>query len=253
MKNENEWVTGNVTLSIDGRPLEMQMTVPAAAVKPQRMLPIFQKMTDAFVGMGIEESGEPVSCRAGCGACCRQAVPIAEIEAYRIAEIVAALPDERRTEVESRFEAAVAQLSGAGWLSRLDACASAGHDERHAVVLEYFGFGIACPFLVDESCSIHSDRPLACREYLVSSPAENCANPTAESVRMIPIPIKTAAVVRQIGQRRQLAGVDFIPLVLALKWVENKTDEFPEKTGERWMADFFGFLTRKDVPTGPGA
>jgi hypothetical protein len=70
---------------------------------------------------------------------------------------------------------------------------------------------------------------------------------------MIPIPIKTAAVVRQIGQRRQLAGVDFIPLVLALKWVENKTDEFPEKTGERWMADFFGFLTRKDVPTGPGA
>jgi Fe-S-cluster containining protein len=34
-----------------------------------------------------------------------------------------------------------------------------------------------CPFLEDESCSIHPDRPLVCREYLVTSPAELCAGP----------------------------------------------------------------------------
>ncbi len=41
----------------------------------------------------------------------------------------------------------------------------------------YFHLGIACPFLEDESCSIHADRPISCREYLVTSPAVNCADP----------------------------------------------------------------------------
>jgi hypothetical protein len=34
---------------------------------------------------------------------------------------------------------------------------------------------VACPFLEDEACSIHADRPLSCREYLVTSPPELCA------------------------------------------------------------------------------
>ena len=40
--------------------------------------------------------------------------------------------------------------------------------------LEYFKPQIPCPFLEDESCSIYAERPFVCREYLVTSPAENC-------------------------------------------------------------------------------
>jgi hypothetical protein len=35
--------------------------------------------------------------------------------------------------------------------------------------VRYFLQGVACPFLEAESCGIHPDRPLACREYLVTS------------------------------------------------------------------------------------
>ena len=35
---------------------------------------------------------------------------------------------------------------------------------------EYFQLGIPCPFLEEESCSIYHDRPITCREYLVTSP-----------------------------------------------------------------------------------
>ena len=62
------------------------MTVPAKPVKPMRMLPIFQAMASSFVDTSIEEieaQGKKISCKAGCGACCRQAVPLAEIEAYQ--------------------------------------------------------------------------------------------------------------------------------------------------------------------------
>ena len=51
---------------------------------------------------------------------------------------------------------------------------------------------------------------------------------------------KAAATLRHIGDSRNLnAIVNFLPLILALKWTETHADEFPEKTGERWMADFF--------------
>jgi hypothetical protein len=37
-------------------------------------------------------------------------------------------------------------------------------------------------------------------------------------------------------------------MVLALKWAENNAENFPEKTGEQWMADFFVNLTKSEIP-----
>src|SRR5690349_6337406 len=101
-----EWVTGEVVLKVAGEPLKMQMTVPATPVKPHRMLPVFQKMTDSFVEMGALAAGtqgKTISCRAGCGACCRQPVPLMEMQIYHIAEVVEAMPEPRRTEIKKRF------------------------------------------------------------------------------------------------------------------------------------------------------
>ena len=102
MNNEEEWVTGTMNLTVHGEPIEMQMTVPAKPVKPTRMLPIFQMMTNSFLKISVdatERQGDSISCQAGCGACCRQAVPLAEIEAYQIAELVEHLPEPRRSTI----------------------------------------------------------------------------------------------------------------------------------------------------------
>ncbi|MDH3494026.1 MAG: hypothetical protein OEM82_10780, partial [Acidobacteriota bacterium] len=79
MKEIDEWVTGKVTISIGGAPVDMQMTVPATPVTVRRMLPVFRQMTNSFVGIGVgaaEADGKSISCKAGCGACCRQPVPV---------------------------------------------------------------------------------------------------------------------------------------------------------------------------------
>jgi Fe-S-cluster containining protein len=252
MENDSEWITGQIKISVNGIPLEMQMTVPAKAVKPQRMLPIFQQMSNSFVEMGIsavENSGGKISCQKGCSACCRQPIPLAEIEAYQIAGLVENLPEPRRTEIKRRFDAAGRHFQEIGWFEKLDKCAYLSKEEREKVILEYFDENVACPFLEDSVCSIYEERPLACREYLVTSPAENCAHPSPETVQMIELQIKSAATLRQIGDSRNLnAIVNFLPLILALKWTEMHADEFPEKTGERWMADFFQKLTNSQIP-----
>lgn len=252
MENE-DWVTGNVRIKIGGQPLDLQMTVPAKPVKPQRMLPIFRQMTDAFVGMSeqvVKGAGGVISCRKGCAACCRQAIPLSEIEAYQITEMVEAMPEPSRTEIKKRFETAWHHFADIGWFERLDETFKLPPEKRNNIVVEYFNEKIDCPFLEDECCSIHQMRPLACREYMVTSPAENCSHLSAETVRMVELPVKTSDTVRKISNSAELnsATANFVPLVLALEWAKRKSDEFPEKTGEKWMADFFRNLTQSEIP-----
>ena len=67
----------------------------------------------------VEAKGREISCKKGCGACCSQPVPVAEIEAYQIAELVENLPEPRRTEVKERFDKAFAHFAEIGWFEKL--------------------------------------------------------------------------------------------------------------------------------------
>jgi len=249
--NNEEWVTGNVTLTVGGEPFNLQMTVPAQLTKPQRMLPVFQKLTDSFVALSetaAVELGEKISCQKGCGACCRQLIPLAEIEAYKIAELVEAMPEPQRGAVKMRFEKAWRHFLENGWLKRLDEWSRFSKEDNEELTTEYFHENVPCPFLEDEICSIHAERPLICREYLVTSPAENCLQPTAETIKRIGILIKPADIVGEVTNSKNLSGsVNFVPLILALEWVKTHADEFPEKTGEQWMAAFFNNMTANET------
>lgn len=254
----DEWITGNVTLNIGGVPVDMEMTVPAIPVKPHRMLPVFQQMANSFVDTGVgvvEAEGKKISCKAGCGACCRQPVPIAEIEVYQIAELVESMPEPRRSKIKKKFADGVAHFKKIGWFDEmnkhyrqekpLDSRKTA--KEAMSVVLSYFREGVPCPFLEDESCSIHLNRPVACREYLVTTPAVNCSTPSAETVNVVDLIIKPSKPLKTLGLTGRMKEAGLLTLIRALDLAETYPENFPEKTGERWMADFFNNLTKGDV------
>lgn len=258
MKND-EWITGNVTLAIKGVPVEMEMTVPATPIKPHRMLPIFQKMTNSFVDMSVQamnEIGEEISCKAGCGACCSQAVPIAEVEVYQIAELVENMPEPRRTEIKKRFADAVGHFESIGWFERIRKVANQKMPDNPEYVptelidaaMEYFNQGIPCPFLENGSCSIHENRPLSCREYLVTSPAEFCSKPTAENIKKVPLLVRPSKSLPQVGITGNFSGLGVLPLIRALDLAEKIPEQFPEKSGDKWMADFFAHLIKHEIP-----
>jgi len=260
MENE-EWVTGNVVLRIGGHPVEMQLTVPAAPVKPQRMLPIFQQMSSAVVNLSadsVEAEGGKISCKAGCGACCRQAVPISEVEAYQLADLVEAMPEPRRSVIKKRFDDALKHFISIRWFDELTDLQDMAFEnvpgfspqKYTETITSYMHEDIPCPFLEDESCSIHPNRPLVCREYLVTSPAENCKAPTAETIRRVPIILKPSRAMLKVGQTKNTEGISSLMLIEALNFVERHPDEFDEKTGEQWAADFFGQLTQTEIKAG---
>ncbi len=96
-------------LTIGAERVRASVDVPAAPVPARPLLPFFQGTAHQVIDSAVREArkrGETVSCRAGCGACCRQIVPVSEIEAHHLKELVDAMPEPRRTTVRARFEEA---------------------------------------------------------------------------------------------------------------------------------------------------
>ncbi len=211
----------SMSLRLGGEVLDAVLDVPAGPARIDDLVPALQALDDALVHQATrqaERAGRRVSCRAGCGACCRQLVPVSEVEARRLAQLVRGLPAAERAEVEARFARALDALASNGLLDRLrQPEALTDREERRRVGLEYFARGVACPFLVNESCSIHPDRPLACREYLVTSPAERCARPAPGIIDQVPMPTQLSQALMRFGGAAEPAPPRWLPLVLALE------------------------------------
>lgn len=248
---KDEWITGQLKLSVDDMLFEMQLTIQANPVKPQRMLPVFQQITNLYVECGVaavKSEGKAISCKKGCGACCRHFVAVTEVEAYDIAEIVEKMPEPRRGEVKERFKQSLAHFTEIGWMEKFENCAEPESNETLEVLKSYFKEGIPCPFLVEESCSIYEERPLTCREHLVTNPPENCAQPTRENMDVVRIPVHPMANILDLGQEKPINGLNVVPLVASLKWADTKPNNFPEKTGQEWITDFLQRVTKGEIP-----
>lgn len=211
-----------VELGLPGGRVRVEADVPMGEVPMEALLPAFRAAADAIVGHAAARSaadGAPVSCAKGCGACCRQLVPVGPAEARRIAALVEGLPEPRRTEVRRRFADALARLEAAGLLDVLRGGVTWESARARDLGIAYFRAGAACPFLEDESCSIYEERPIACREYLVTSPAACCSAPTPETVRTVHLPaIVWAAVAREEMGVPDAEPAPSLPLVLAPGW-----------------------------------
>ena len=244
-----ETATAEVALAVGGRRLQAKLTVPAGPTRRAELLPIARSLCGTVVEVGVEDAereGQSVSCKKGCGACCRQMVPIAEAEAREIAALVESFPEPRRTEIKRRFEDAVERLRAAGMLDAMRGRNGWPPEEVERIGLDYFRLGIPCPFLEDESCSIHPDRPLACREYLVTSPAEYCAQQEPGKVKGVPIPADVSHAVRAAD--RGSSAVGWVPLLLSLDWAEAHPEPPVTQTGPALVQQVFAKLTGQTPP-----
>jgi len=109
----------------DRLPAELRMSNLSKRAKIMRIYAVADQLS---------EIREPhVACKKGCSHCCHMTVMLTSTEALRLGEAIGRAPARLPPEARAR---------------RADAFA-----------------GIACPFLVDEACSIYKNRPLSCRTH----------------------------------------------------------------------------------------
>ena len=253
--DDGDSVTASIKLTSPGWDMEFKLTVPAGPTTLKELLPLAQLLSDAVVNatvQEVEQLGATISCCKGCGACCRQLVPIAEVEARHIAELVGSMPEPRQSQVRARFAEALRRLAEAGLLDKLHEPERWHREGATEFGLQYFRLGIPCPFLEDESCSIHPDRPLKCREFLVTSPAVHCQNPTAATVKTVPLPLRLSPALAEFQVVESAPHlIRWVPLVLALEWGATHPNPSADRTGPDLLGQLMRNLTGKEPPATP--
>lgn len=227
-----------IRLALPGRRVEVSHPAPSGPARLDELLPFMYAVDDAAIAVAVgqaRKSGATVSCAKGCSACCkRQPVPVTPAEAHGLARRVQALPQPRRARVEQRFADAAEQLRAVGLFDTFmrDTPIDNPAQARDAATA-YMALGLACPFLEDDACSIHAQRPFVCRQYLVSSPPTLCADPLQQPVAVLDIPVRPASAMLAVTPPAGGKPASTVPLVLALAYAARHADEPPRSDDAR--------------------
>jgi hypothetical protein len=124
-----------------------------------------------------------------------------------------------------------------GILEQIKSIGSLTEADRQPLGMKYFGLGIACPFLEDESCSIYEHRPMRCREYLVTSPPENCAHPTSDTVKMVELKGAPSLSLYKIGEGAGGGEPEFVVMTVMQDWA-GPTTSGPSVTAPKILQSF---------------
>jgi len=190
------------------------------------LVPTACALTDALVAAAIrseEQAGRTISCRAGCGVCCRYMVPLSPPEALHLMDVIESLAPSRRGDVLAKFDEIVAALEQHDMVAEL--LDPPPTDEPVLpIARRYFELRLACPFLAGESCSVHNQRPVACRHYNVTSPPPACSRPYEPGVERVPMPLPLSAPLARLTAELTGQPPCLIPLTLVPRWVGQHAD-----------------------------
>lgn len=206
--------------------------IPTGFVPVTAIVPLMRRLGEETQALEVArsiDSQKVVSCVKGCAACCRMLVPLSIPEALALREWVNSLESEERQRIRSRVDQTKAVLTSRGLWQQLAAwCESIeppNDEQAEALNREYYSLQIACPFLEHECCSIYEQRPAACRELLVSSPPELCADVIKNPIEPISVPVRMSTVLGLLWQELTVTPATLIPLPLALDWAEGHQHE----------------------------
>ncbi len=221
-----EHVTREVVVGTDSGAMRGTVAVRKGPMRLRGLVDTALALTEALARRAdqlVVLQGKSISCQAGCGACCRQLVPIAPPEAFFLMDVLESLPAEQAAAVRDRYVEIGRVLEDAAMIDEmLDPPATL--EPVLPIAQRYFELQQACPFLVNESCGIHPRRPVACRDYSVTSPAERCADPYGGAIDKVPMPLPLSVPLARVtaavtGEKPQL-----LPLSLVPRWCAAHSD-----------------------------
>jgi Fe-S-cluster containining protein len=194
--------------------------VPTSVVPVTAILPLMRSLGEEVQALEltrVRQTGHTVSCQKGCAACCRMLVPISAPEAFALANRIDRLDQPERDRLLTKLDLAQQQLAQAGILTQLSALAESSDSPSDEAIeplnKAYYALRMPCPFLDNEACSIYEDRPAACRELAVTSPATDCQDMTSRTIRPVPVAVRISTTLSLLwgGPDGNGAAIDSTP------------------------------------------
>jgi Fe-S-cluster containining protein len=221
-----------VALNTPAGRLTTAIDVPTGLIPITAIVPVTRRLGEEAAELEIHqarEAGLTISCQMGCAACCRMLVPLSAPEAFALREYVEQLPTDRRTQLRQRISTTKDRLKREAVWDRLNDVAEASRpmpdEELDPINRAYYALRIPCPYLEDEMCSIYEARPAACRELLVTSPAELCQDLVQNPVTPLPVSMRIGSILGLVWGTLTGSPPRLIPLPMALEWAERHEEE----------------------------
>ncbi|MSQ78035.1 MAG: YkgJ family cysteine cluster protein [Nitrospiraceae bacterium] len=222
----------NLSIKTPAGPVTTTVEISTGFVPVTQIVPLMRKLGEQAESLEQQRavaSGQKISCAKGCAACCRMLVPVSAPEAFALRDMVAALSENRRQVIRRALADTTARLEQAGLLSQLRHVAETDRaitdDAMEPINRAYYALKLPCPYLENEACSIYEDRPAACRELLVTSPADWCQDMVNKPIRALPVPLRVSTILGMLWSDLTGSPPRLIPLPLALDWADRHAAE----------------------------
>jgi len=188
----------------------------------------------------LNESGQIVPCCKGCSACCEYLIPLSIPEVFRLHEELLTMPVDRG----GRYLAACLEKAetilgkGSGEFGAKEQV-KYGQFQKEQLSQWYSGLKIACPFLSDGICSLYSQRPMACREHIITGSAFFCSNNVADEPAVFRMPVSVLDCLGQLAADLEQSEIEAVMLPLALPWVRDNLDRYYRNWPALTMVEHF--------------
>ena len=238
-----------LTLDVLGGPLYFEAKINHEFARLSDIVPVARAFSSRIAQSVIdasEQAGEPITCHKGCSACCSYLVPLSIPEAFRLRQEVLCLPAAQREAIlQSSIDSAMQILDRK--LARKITDELPQTDERIAanrISRWYAGLRLVCPFLSGGLCEWYAQRPLACREHVVSGPASLCAGSWSDMQHVVETPVSGLEALAELTGELENSCIEAIMLPFALAWAEDNIERSERTWPTRQMVErFFEILS----------
>ncbi len=153
---------------------------------PDHQVAAVHRYTDKLISLIRDSSacqGRPVTCSAGCCACCSEPVYADKVE---VAHALSGLAPGELDRVKERTAQWAVKTGQSGLL-----------EQDLPNVHLWRALRAVCPFLENNRCMVYQNRPAACREHLAVGPPANCGSAELRTTQKF---LRSDALEREIAR-----------------------------------------------------
>lgn len=223
-------------LTVEGKTIPFAINVTAENATLADIVPAARKLSSKIaiaVRERITENNQSVPCQKGCSACCSSLIPLSVPEVFRLSEEFLAMPSERSNHLLRNCIATAEKiLSKAKRTACMESFSKNAKTGTSQINKWYGDLKLACPFLCENLCVLYEERPLACREHIVTGSSDSCQNGRKCRPNVAAMPVSVLEAMGQLASELEGTDVEAIMLPFSLAWVQDNID----RAERRWPA-----------------
>lgn len=237
-------------LKFCGKPIKLDIALAKSKAKLSDIVPLARVLSSKFAIMTLEqlrEDGETIGCCKYCSACCKYLVPLSIPEAFRLNDEVTAMPEQFRQQFTQSFVDAAEKILDKEGQDHDFSESSISQLDVNEISKWYSELQLSCPFLFDDLCTLYEQRPLACREHIVTDSSDLCHLESVGEPKVASMPASILDTLGELTAELLESEVEAVILPLALPWAQENVGLSNRTWPAKKMVDRFVKILKSKV------